>query len=169
MFLGALTVQGFVPGYALFSTYGDMTYTILIGFLLANILMGALGFLFSKHAVRLTSLPLGILLPVIMVLSVIGSFAIRNNIFDVYVALFFGVIGYFMRKVNMPAAPTVLALILGPMAERNLFNSIQMSKTGILQYYMSRPLCWFFFAVIIMSLASPILSERRKRREKAKP
>ncbi len=166
VFLGALTVQGFAPGHELFSAYGGMTYTILIGFLLANILMGVLGFLFSKHAVRLTSLPLGILLPVIMVLSVIGSYAIRNNIFDVYVALFFGIMGYLMRKVNMPAAPTVLALILGPMAERNFFNSIQMSKVGILQYYASRPLCWFFFIVILISLVSPVLSARKKARQK---
>lgn len=165
VFLGALTVQGFTPGAALFSTHGTMTYTILFGFLFANILMGICGWLCSKQAVRLTSLPLGILLPVIMVLSVIGSFAIRNNIFDVYVALFFGVVGYLMRKVNIPGAPVVLALILGPMAERNLLNSIQMSRGDVIGYFISRPLCWLFFILIAASLLAPFRAEMKKRKE----
>lgn len=163
--LGALTVQGFAPGHDLFNKYGSMTYAILIGFLMANILMGVFGFLIAKRAVKLAAMPLGILLPVIMLLSVIGSFAIRNNVFDIFVMLFFGVIGYLMRKINMPAAPVVLALILGPMAERNLINSIQMVKGNILTYYASRPLCWLFMILIVGSLLSPMISSYMKKRK----
>lgn len=162
--LGALTVQGFAPGHDLFNKYGSITYAILIGFLLANILMGIFGFLIAKRAVKLAAMPLGILLPVIMLLSVIGSFAIRNNVFDIFVMLFFGVVGYLMRKINMPAAPVVLALILGPMAERNLINSLQMVKGNVFTYYGSRPLCWLFGLLIIGSLVSPIISSRMKKR-----
>lgn len=165
VFLGGLTVQGFAPGHDLFNQYASMTYTILIGFLLANILMGVFGFLIAKRAVRLAAMPPGILIPVIMLLSVIGSFAIRNNTFDIFVMLFFGLMGYLMRKVDIPAAPVVLALILGPMAERNLINSMQMAKGSLLGYFASRPLCWLFGLLIIGSLVSPFLSSWLKRRK----
>lgn len=166
--LGALTIQGFAPGHDLFNRYANITYAILIGFLLANILMGVFGFLIAKRAVSLAAMPMGILLPVIMLLSVVGSFAIRNNVFDIYVMLFFGLVGYLMRKLNIPAAPAVLALILGPMAERNLINSMQMAKNGVLAYYASRPLCWLFFLLIVVSLASPAYAEIKKRKVKTK-
>jgi len=163
--LGALTVQGFAPGRDLFTTYKGMTYSLLIGFLLANILMGFFGWLLAKRAVKLAALPLGILLPVILLLSVVGSYAIRNNTFDIYVMLFFGVVGYLMRKVDIPAAPAVLALILGPMAERNLMTSFQMAKVNILVYYMTRPLCWLFLILIVFSVVSPVVSARKKARK----
>ena len=163
--LGALTVQGFAPGRELFTKYASMTYAILIGFLLANILMGVFGYLISRNAVRLATLPPGILLPIIMVLSTVGSFAMNNNMFDVCVMLAFGVLGYVMRKFDFPAAPVVLALILGPMAERNLINSIQMSRGSVLMSYASRPICWMFFVLIVFSLISPIVSKKFKERK----
>lgn len=162
VFLGALTVQGFSSGTNLFSKYADMTYSILIGFIAANILMGIMGWLLSRYAVRFAALPGGILIPVITSLSVIGSYAIRNNVFDVYVMLFFGVIGYCMKKFDFPAAPAVLALILGPMAERNLITSIQMCKGSILVYYFTRPICVVFMILIVMTLLTPVLQKRKK-------
>lgn len=166
--LGALTLQGFSPGYALFTKYGTMTYAILIGFWVANLLMGVFGYLIAKRAVKLAALPMGILMPVILVLSVVGSFAIKNDIFDVYVMVFFGVVGYLMRKFGFATAPVVLAIILGPMAERTLITSIQMSKVSMLRYYFSRPLCWIFIALILLSLFSPVISEKRRERKARK-
>lgn len=164
--LGALTVQGFAPGQDLFTSYKSMTYSLLLGFLFANILMGFFGWLLAKKAVKLAALPLGILLPIIMLLSVIGSFAINNSVFDVYIMLFFGIVGYLMRKADIPAAPVVLGLILGPMAERNLVTSLQMAKVNIFQYYASRPLCWVFVLLILFSIVSPIISSKRKSNKK---
>lgn len=162
VFLGALTVQGFSSGTNLFSKYADMTYSILIGFIAANILMGIFGWLLSRYAVRFAALPNGILIPVITALSVIGSYAIRNNIFDIYVMLFFGVIGYLMKKFDFPAAPAVLALILGPMAERNMITSIQMCKGNIFVYYLTRPICVFFLLLIVATFVSPLLQKKKK-------
>lgn len=168
VFLGALTVQGFSSGTNLFSKYADMTYSILIGFVAANVLMGIFGWLLSRYAVRFAALPDGILIPVITSLSVIGSYAIRNNIFDVYVMLVFGVVGYLMKKYDFPAAPAVLALILGPMAERNMITSIQMCKGNIIVYYMTRPICVFFVILIVATLVSPIVQPMLKKRREAK-
>lgn len=167
VFLGALTVQGFAPGTNLFGKYADMTYAILLGFLAANVLMGIFGWFLSRYAVRFASLPNGILIPVIMALSVIGSYSIRNNVFDVCVMLVFGVVGYFMKKFEFPAAPAVLALILGPMAERNMITSIQMCKGNIVLYYLSRPLCDLFILLILFTLLSPVLQKRRLAKKAA--
>ena len=163
VFLGALTVQGFASGTNLFGKYADMTYSILIGFSAANLLMGVFGWLLSRYAVRFAALPSGILIPVILSLSVIGSYAIRNNVFDVYVMLVFGAIGYLMKKFDFPAAPAVLALILGPMAERNMLTSIQMCKGNIFVFYFTRPLCLFFMLLIVVTLLSPILQKKKKK------
>lgn len=157
VFFGALTVQGFSSGTNLFGKYADMTYSILIGFILANILMGVFGWLLSRYAVRFAALPEGILIPVILALSVIGSYSIRNNIFDIYVMIFFGAVGYAMKKFDFPAAPTVLALILGPMAERSMITSIQMCKGNIFVFYFTRPICVFFMILIAATLISPLL------------
>ena len=165
VFLGALTVQGFAPGTNLFSKYATTTYSILVGFLLTNLLMGIFGWLFSRYAVRFAELPNGILIPVITSLSMIGSYAIRNNMFDVYVMIFFGLVGYFMKKFDFPAAPAVLALILGPMAERNMLTSIQMCKGNIITYYLSRPICDLFILLIISTFVTPVLQKKFKSRK----
>jgi putative tricarboxylic transport membrane protein len=155
-----------MPGYDLFTVHGSTTYAIMLGFLAANILMGVFGFILAKYAVRLASMPAGILLPLIIVLSVVGSFAINGNMFDVRVMLFFGLLGYFMQKFDFPAAPVVLALILGPMAERDLVNSMQMAKVPLLEYYATRPLCWLFFVFIILSIAGPVMAAVKKSKKR---
>lgn len=156
---GGLIIQGLNPGWELFSKYADMTYSVIIAFIAANILMGLFGMLLSKYAVKLSLLPPGILMPSIVILSVIGSFCINRTMFDVYVMLVFGLVGYLMRKFRIPAAPVVLAIILGPMAERNLIQSISMSYGKIVGYYFSRPLCVVFLVLILLALLSPTIGK----------
>lgn len=166
--LGGLTVQGLVPGWELFSTYRKITYTVIWGFSLANILMGVIGGLSSKFVIKVTNVPMPILLPVIVVLSVLGSYAMSNTIFNVYVMIAFGVVGYFMRKLGFVTAPIVLALILMPMVEQNLSKVIMMSKVPILQYFVSRPICWVIFGLIILGLFDPLISKAFNQKVQAK-
>ncbi len=156
---GGLIVQGLNPGWELFTKYADMTYSIIVAFIIANILMGLCGMFLSKYAVRLSQLPAGILMPSIVILSVIGSFCINRTLFDVYVMLVFGLIGYLFRKFGIPGAPVVLAIILGPMAERNLLQTVSMSYGHVLPYILRRPLSVLFIILILASLFSPILSK----------
>lgn len=155
---GGLIVQGLNPGYELFTKYADMTYTILIAFILANVLMGILGMFSAKYAVRLSQISKGILMPAIVVLSVIGSYSINRNMFDVYVMLVFGIVGYMMRKFRVPGAPIVLAIILGPMAERSLIQSVAMARGNVLGYYFSRPISVVLMLIIVASLFAPVIS-----------
>jgi putative tricarboxylic transport membrane protein len=93
-------------------------------------------------------------MPVIMVLCVVGSFALGNSLFDVLVAVIFGVIGYFMHKYGYPGAPLVLGLILGPMAEDNLNRAMLVSGNNW-TILLRRPISAFF---LVLSLVSVVLA-----------
>lgn len=156
--LGALMVQGLTPGPLLFTQNGGMVYTIFVGFLVAVILMGVLGLFGAKYFARVINIPSKILTPIIFVLCIVGSYAINNNFFDVCVMFIFGVIGYFMEKAKFPVSPIVLALILGPMAERELRKALIMSD-GSLSIFFTRPISIMFIILAVITLFWPIVKK----------
>ena len=167
--LGGFMMHGIAPGPFLFTVHADITYAILLGFLFANILMGLVGILIAKHVVKIANVPVGILTPLIIVLSAVGAFAINNSYMDVVVMTIFGFVGYWMRKFNFATAPVVLGLILGPIAENNFARAARMAgDTNLLVYYVTRPICVILGLLIILSLFTPlILSKAQKARERA--
>lgn len=156
--LGGLLIHGLVPGNRLFTQQATITYTILFGFLLANLAMGLFGLLIAKHVVKVTQVPNSVLAPIIIVLSIIGSYAINASMFDVYIALLFGFIGYLMHKFKFPPAPLILGLVLGLQAEGGLMRSIVMARGDVLGYYFSRPICIILMVMIILSIFAPFIS-----------
>ncbi|MGE4283153.1 MAG: tripartite tricarboxylate transporter permease [Clostridia bacterium] len=163
--LGGLMIQGLTPGHTLFTEHANITYAIIFGFLFANILMGVIGLLIAKQVVKVASAPTGILAPIIVVLSIVGSYAINLSMFDVYVMAIFGFMGYFMRKTGFPTAPVVLAIILGPMAEMGFKRAVIMSKgASILEYYFSRPLSIVLIMLIVLSLFAPIFMNHLQKK-----
>lgn len=159
--LGGLLIQGLQPGHELFTRNADIVYAVIIGFILANIIMGLVGLAIARYVVKVATIPSGILAPVIVVLSVVGSYAINNDIFDVYVMAVFGLIGYFMRKTQFSTAAVVLAMILGSLAETGLGQSMVMAKGNLLMYFFSRPFCIVFMVLIVLSFLSPLMLNKR--------
>lgn len=156
--LGGLMIHGLTPGSGLFTAQADITYSIIVGFILANIAMGLLGMLAARYVVKVVKVPYGILAPIIVVLSVVGAYAINISFADCCVMLAFGFLGYYMRKFDFPTAPVVLGLILGNMAEQGLLRSIIMAKnTNLLVYYLSRPICVVLLVMIILAVFAPAL------------
>lgn len=155
--LGGFLVHGMVPGTQMFTKNAAITYTIIIGFIIANIVMGIVGILVGKHVVKVANIPVSILSPLIVVLSSIGAYAINGSIVDVYVMLAFGLIGYFMRKFDLPTAPAVLGLLLEPTAESGFLNAIIQAKgQPMLSYYFSRPACVVLIILITLTVLSPL-------------
>lgn len=162
--LGGLIIHGLTPGASLFEKNAHLIYPILVGFLIANILMGIVGVLIGRKVVKVADVPANVLIPIIIVLSVLGSYAINFSMFDVYVMLAFGFIGYFLRKLNYPTAPIVLALILGPMAENGFQMSLLMAKGSVIKYWAGRPLCWLFVVLSVCSTLLPVIINAAKKK-----
>lgn len=149
--IGALTIQGLTPGPMLFQENPVLVYTIFLGMFLANTIMALLGFSCIRIFTKVLSVPKPVLTPIIFVLCVVGSFAMRNNLFDVGIMLAAGILGYFMNKVKIPSSPAILGLILGPMAEKN-FRTALLKSGGNAGVFFETPICWFFILLIMVSL-----------------
>ena len=156
--LGGFTMHGLVPGSSLFKEQAGEVYPIIIGFALANLVMGVLGLLIARYIAKVTVVPVSVLAPVIVVLAALGSYAVNLSMMDVWVMVIFGLIGYLMRKHDMITSPIVLAIILGPLAEKNLLRSLVVKKSAtFVGYYMSRPIVLVMLALSIISIALPVI------------
>ncbi|KJS86092.1 MAG: C4-dicarboxylate ABC transporter permease [Peptococcaceae bacterium BICA1-8] len=169
--LGAIMLQGMVPGPELFTKYGEITYTFILSLAVANIIMGFIGFYGSKFFARLINIPVNYLAPLIVFMSIIGSYSIRNNMLDVVLMVLFGVIGYLSRKLNFHPGPIVLGMILGPFAENGLVQSMLMGRAegSIWKVFFTRPISLVLIILAIISALWPFISEwRRNKAEKGR-
>lgn len=150
--MGGFMIHGIMPGPTLMTEYADVTYTLIWALMFSNIAMFLLGLIFTKAAVNVTKISNKVLAPIIIILCVIGSFAINNSIYDVYLMFAFGILGYFMDKINMPTSPLVVGLILGKMLDTSLHQSLLMSG-GSWSIFMQNPIS----AVLLLISAFSIL------------
>lgn len=160
--LGGLIMKGLVPGHQLFSTQAVETYSIIGGFMIATVLMGVVGIVLARYMVRVADAPVGLLAIVIMVLSVLGSFAIRNSMFDVFVMLCFAGVGYALRAMQVNAAPVILGIILGPIAEHGYRQS--QTIAGDENFWLSlwdRPISVTLIVLIILAVLVTFLQQRK--------
>jgi len=166
--LGAFMVQGLQPGPLLFQNHGEVVYALFIGMILANLLIIVCGLAGIRLFVKVLDVPKKFLTPTILVLCVIGSYALNNNFFDVWVMLISGIIGYFMQRYGFPASPVILALILGPMAESNLRRALVMSE-GSYGIFFTRPIACTLIILAILTLFTPLFrmlwNNYKKRKE----
>jgi putative tricarboxylic transport membrane protein len=110
--------------------------------------------------VKLLEVPYPILSPLIIVFSLIGAFSLRNNFFDLWTTLLFGLVGYVMKKLEIPVAPLVLCLILGDKLEALFRQSLTMSG-GDITVFVRNPLCIVLLVAIVLSLTMSILQRRK--------
>lgn len=156
--LGALILHGLTPGQSMFTKNITTTYTIILGFILANILMGLIGVCICRQVVKITKVSDAILIPVIVVLSTIGSYAINNRMSDVYLMLVFGLIGYLCKKLDLPTAPIILGMLLEATGESGFKNAILMAKgKPVLLYYLQRPASMVLIALIFITVIFPLM------------
>lgn len=160
--MGALMVQGLQPGPLLFVQKAPDVYAIFIGLLLANIVMGIMGFSLIKLFVKVVSVPIHILLPVIVMMTFVGTYSYNNSMNDVYLMVFSGFVGYFLNKLGFSMSAVIIGIILGSMAEQNFVGSLIMSD-GNFNIFFTRPLCLFFLAAAALSLLSPVLGKMFKK------
>lgn len=167
--LGGMMIHGLTPGASMFTKNASTTYAIMIGFLIANILMGLIGLFAARYIARVSAVPMGYLGPVIVALCCIGTFAIRNNMFDVGVMLVFGLIGFLLKKLGFAAPPMILGMVLSEICENNWRRAVILAgaKGGMLTYFLSRPISIVLALLIVASLFSPILMNFVNKKSRA--
>jgi putative tricarboxylic transport membrane protein len=139
----------------LFSTHPDFVWGLIASMYIGNVMLVILNMPMIGIWVRLLKVPYKILMPLIITISAVGVFATDNNIFDMWVMFFFGVIGYVMRKLDYPPAPMVLALVLGPMVEMSLRQSLTISH-GSIAIFFTRPISGVLTVLALVSLFAPL-------------
>lgn len=159
--MGGLMIQGLIPGPELFTRYGTLTYGFILSLFIANLAFLALGLFLAPYFARVTATPNALLIPGIAILSVIGSYAINNNMFDVWLMIGFGIAGYFLEKGGFSIGALVLGLILGPIAELGFGQSLIISQ-GSPMIFFERPLCILLW-VITLLLMLPAFSSHLKK------
>jgi putative tricarboxylic transport membrane protein len=157
-------MQGLQPGPMLYKEHIDIVYQIFASMMLAQFAMQFIGMAGIQLFARVIMVDRAILTPAIFVLSVVGAFAMRSNVFDVYTTLAFGVLGYVMTRYDYPLSPILLALILGPMAEANLRRAMVISG-GDPSILVSRPIA---VTLMVLAVVSLVLSIRGHRKVEAK-
>lgn len=164
--LGAFVLQGLQPGPLLYKEHIDVVYNVFASLIVANFALLIIGALGIRLFAKVIMVKRAILMPAILVLSIIGAYAMRGDTFDVYVMLSFGVVGYFMQKQGFPLSPILLALILGPMAEANLRRSLVISG-GDFSIIFSRPIAVGLLILAAASLIASVYNHRKIQRRLA--
>ncbi|MBI4241366.1 MAG: tripartite tricarboxylate transporter permease [Candidatus Rokubacteria bacterium] len=158
--MSALIVQGLQPGPFLFRDHLDVVYPIFSAMVLSNLIMVVMGLALLPLTSYLAYVGKDLLVPMVATFGILGSFAMSGSMYYVAVALCFGVLGYLLERYGFPVAPVCLALILGPIAENSLRQSMIMAE-GDVTIFVTRPISLFLLALSVASTA--ILVNRRKR------
>jgi putative tricarboxylic transport membrane protein len=146
--MGAFLLHGIQPGPLLFTRDPERVYAITAGMILANVLMIALGFLAAMWFAQLMRVPPAILSTFIVVFCFIGAFALRNDMADVWLTMLFGILGFMMRRYELPVPPLVMGIILGPLAEQYFLTSM-VSHQNDLTVFVTRPV-----SAVVLGLAA---------------
>ena len=161
--IGVLYMKNMNPGPSLFTTNPQNIYAVFLIFILANIIMIPLGIMCIKASQRILKVPRNILMPIILVFCVVGTFAINNTLFDVGVMLVAGLVAYLLEENEFPIAPAILGVVLGGMLEENFITSMIKSDGNLLAFF-ARPIAATLAVVtILVWITPPLMALLRKK------
>lgn len=149
--LGGFLIQGIQPGPLLFVTQAALVYKIFAALLISAILMLILEFYGLRLFIRVLSVPKHILMPIIFMLCVVGAYGLNNRLFDDWVILFFGLVGFLCISASIELTPLIIGFVLGPLAETNLRRGLQLTDGEFIQFFAS-PIAGVFMVLAIAIL-----------------
>ncbi len=161
--LGGMIIWGLRPGPLLFSENPDFVWGLIGSLYIANVATLVLNLALIPVFVRVLAMPFSILTPIIFVLCALGVFATTDRMFDVWIMVVIGIVGYLMRKLNYPVAPAVLAIVLGPLAERSLRQSL-VSSRGDPMTFLERPISLTCMLIALALVCYPLIINLKRRR-----
>lgn len=157
--LSALQLQGIRPGPMLTSTNPTFTYEMAILLILGSVILWVVGVLIAKPVTKIIDVPNGLLMPIVAVLCVIGTYSLNISRFDLIMMFVFGIIGYILDCMQYPSASIVLGMLLGVTLDVNLRRALMVSDGSLLPF-VTRPIAILFLLAILYSLLGPIISKK---------
>ena len=161
--LSALLLYGVQPGPLLFTNHPEIGWPVIASLYLGTIALLVLNLPLIPMWVQILRIPYWLLYPTILVLAVVGAYSVRGSMFDVYLLLGFSLVGYLFRKLDIPAAPMLMAFVLGPQAEVTLRQSLVLSNNNPI-IFLQRPIAATILALTVLVVAFAMFSRHRKRR-----
>ncbi len=164
--LGGMIIWGLRPGPLLFTESPDFVWGLIGSMYVANVATVLLNLALIPVFIRVLAMPFTLLTPIIFMLCVLGVFATTDRMFDTWIMLILGVGGYLLRKLNYPVAPAVLAIVLGPLAERSLRQSL-ISSQGDVTTFITRPISLTCVILALLLISYPLIQRLMRRRKTA--
>lgn len=161
---GALLIHGITPGPKMIAQNPELFWGVVVSMYVGNLMLLALNLPLIGIWVKLLKIPYKVLFPLILLFCMIGAYTIQDNVMDVYIMIFFGIVGYLLRKFRYEPAPFVLAFVLGPILEDSLRQSLIISY-GSPTIFFTRPISSVLLVFTILLLLTPLSSKIRKKRE----
>ncbi len=165
LLLGALIIHGINPGPLLVSQHPDIFWGVIASMYVGNIMLLILNLPLIGMWIKILKIPYKLLMPLILLCCLVGSFATNNNPMDIIIMIAFGIIGYILRKNEFELAPFVLALILGPLMEKNFRNALIISD-GSFMIFLTKPITATVLAISALILLSTCFSSYKKTKER---
>ncbi|MET3368123.1 UNVERIFIED_CONTAM: putative tricarboxylic transport membrane protein [Jeotgalibacillus campisalis] len=160
--MGAFLQQGLTPGPTLFTEHSEIAWAIIASLFIGNLLLLLLNVPLVGLWTSILRVPASILTALILLFMVIGAYTINFNVFDVFVMIGFGLLGLALRHLDIPLAPMVLTLVLGPLMERSLRESLEISQ-GDFGIFVNRPISMVLIGVGVLIVLSPLLKLRKPK------
>lgn len=158
--IGVLMMKNMAPGPTIFVNNPENVYALFLVFVIANLLMLPLGWAIIKIATRVLSVPRRVLMPIILLFAIVGSYAINNSLFDVGVMLAFGLLAFVLEENDFPVAPVILGVVLGPLLEEYFINSM-IKSDGRLTGLVDRPIAAVLAAITIGIIGWTVIASLR--------
>ena len=147
----------------LFTTNPDFVWAIIASMFVGNIILIIMNLPMVPLFAMSLKVPYRFLYPAILLICVIGAYSLNNNVYDVWVMLIFGVFGYFMKKFDIPGAPLVIALVLGPMLEYNLYRAVGLARGDVTTFF-TRPISATLLAIAALMTVGVMFKTVRMKR-----
>ena len=162
MLLSAMMLHGVVPGPLLATDNPDLFWGLIACMYIGNVMLLILNLPLVGLFINILRVPKNLLMPIILILCIVGTYAINKSIADVWILFFFGLAGYVLNKLRFSPAPLIMAMVIGPMMETALRQSLLMSR-GNLLIFVNRPISAFFLLLTLSVLVFPVIVKAIKK------
>lgn len=161
--LGAFTMHGLIPGPLLYERNPDFLWAVIASMFIGNVMLLIMNLPMANLWAKVARIPYKLLAPLILLICMLGVFSVNRSVWDVGLLVFFGIVGYFMKKLEIPAAALLLSFVLGNNIEFTMIQTLSLSASGLL-YLFQRPISGVLMSLCILILALSIYSSIKKKR-----